>query len=31
MYNIDILKMRCEFGKDDNGSIWFMYANQIFR
>lgn len=31
MHNIDILKMRGEFAKDDNGTIWFMYANQIHR
>ena len=23
--------MRCEFAKDDNGTIWFMYADKIFR
>lgn len=27
MHNIEILKMRCEFAKDDNGTIWFLYAN----
>ena len=27
IHNIDILKMRCEFAKDDNGTIWFTYAN----
>lgn len=31
MHNIEILKMRCEFAKDDHGTIWFLYANQIFR
>jgi len=31
MHNIEILKMRCEFCKDDNGTIWFNYANQIYR
>lgn len=23
--------MRCEFAKDDHGTIWFLYANQIYR
>lgn len=31
MHKVEILKMRCEFAKDDNGSIWFLYANQIYR
>ncbi len=21
--------MRCEFAKDDNGTIWFLYVNKI--
>lgn len=23
--------MKCEFAKDDNGTIWFLYASQIFK
>lgn len=26
----EILKMRAEFTKDDNGTIWFVYASKIF-
>jgi hypothetical protein len=29
LYNIEILKMKCEFLKDDNDSIWFTYAQDI--
>ena len=31
MHNVEILKMRCEFAKDDHGTIWFLYASQIFK
>lgn len=31
MHNIEILKMRAEFARDDNGTIWFTYANQIVK
>lgn len=30
MHKFEILKMRAEFAKDDNGTIWFMYATKIF-
>jgi len=30
MHNIEVLKMRCHFAKDDNGSIWFIFATNIF-
>jgi hypothetical protein len=30
LYNCEILKMRCEFAKDDHGTIWFLHANQIY-
>ena len=29
VHEIEILKMRCEFCKDENGTIWFFYASQI--
>jgi hypothetical protein len=29
LYNIEILKMKCEFMKDENNSIWFTYASKI--
>ena len=29
VYSFEILKMRCEFTKDEDGHIWFMYANDI--
>jgi hypothetical protein len=29
MHNFEILKMRCDFIKDDNGTIWFSFASQI--
>jgi len=31
MHSVEILKMRAEFARDDNGTVWFLYANQIFR
>lgn len=30
MHNIEVVKMRCHFAKDDNGSIWFIFATNIF-
>ena len=30
IWNKEILKMRCDFAKDDNGTIWFTYATRIF-
>jgi len=30
MHNYEILKMRCDFIKDDNGTLWFSYASQIY-
>jgi len=30
MHNIEVIKMRCHFAKDDNGSIWFVFATNIF-
>ena len=27
VYEIEILKMRCEFNRDENGTIWFFYAS----
>ena len=29
MHNQEILKMRAEFTKDDNGTIWFIFASKI--
>ena len=29
VYNFEVLKMRCEFMKDENGQIWFFYASDI--
>mmetsp|Transcript_45789 Transcript_45789/g.33509 ORF Transcript_45789/g.33509 Transcript_45789/m.33509 type:complete len:92 (-) Transcript_45789:411-686(-) len=29
VYNYEVLKMRCEFLKDENGTIWFFYASEI--
>ena len=29
LYNIEILRMQCEFLKDDNKTIWFTFADQI--
>ena len=29
MYNIEILRMQCEFLKDENSTIWFTYATNI--
>jgi len=29
LYEIEILRMQCEFLKDDNKTIWFSFANQI--
>ena len=29
LHDIEILRMQCEFLKDDNKTIWFSYADQI--
>jgi hypothetical protein len=29
VYQYEVLKMRTEFMKDENGTIWFFYATQI--
>ena len=29
LHRIEILKMVCEFLKDETGSIWFSYAHDI--
>lgn len=29
MHDFEILQMKCDFAKDDNGTIWFQYASQI--
>lgn len=29
LYQMDVLKMKCEFLKDDNDSIWFSHAQDI--
>ena len=29
IYNIEILRMKCEFLKDENNSIWLTYASNI--
>lgn len=29
LHDIEILRMQCEFLKDDNRTIWFSYADQI--
>lgn len=26
----EILQIRCEFMEDENGTIWFFYADQIY-
>ena len=31
MHSVEILKMRAEFARDDNGTVWFLYANNIYR
>lgn len=31
MHSQEILKLRAEFASDDNGSIWFLYASQIYK
>jgi len=30
LYQFEILRMRCEFVKDENNSIWFLYASDIW-
>ena len=30
MYKIEILRMKCEFVKDDNQTIWFQHASDIW-
>lgn len=30
LYSMEILKMKCEFLKDDNDSIWFTFAYDIY-
>ena len=29
LHDIEILRMQCEFLKDDNKTIWFSYADRI--
>jgi len=29
LHHCEILRMKCEFVQDDNGSIWFSYASDI--
>ena len=29
LYNKEVLRMRCEFMKDDNDTIWFSYASRV--
>ena len=29
LHDIEVLRMQCEFLKDDNNTIWFSYADQI--
>jgi hypothetical protein len=29
MHQTEILKMKAEFSKDENGTIWFSYASKI--
>ena len=29
LHNKEILRMRCEFLKDENGTIWFSFADKI--
>jgi hypothetical protein len=29
MHQTEILKMKAEFSKDENGTIWFVFASQI--
>jgi len=30
MHNCEVLRMKAEFVKDDNGSIWFQFADQVW-
>ena len=30
LHQIEIIRMKCEFSKDYHGSIWFLYATEIF-
>ena len=30
MYHYEILRMKCEFARDDNNTIWFIYASEIW-
>ena len=30
LYHHDILRMKCEFARDDNNTIWFVYAKDIY-
>ena len=29
LYEVEVLRMQCEFLKDDNKTIWFSHASQI--
>lgn len=30
LYHYEVLRMRCEFAKDDNNTIWFQFASDIW-
>lgn len=30
IYQYDVLRMKCEFTRDENGTIWFVYASDIY-
>ena len=30
LYHHDILRMKCEFAKDENNTIWFIHAKDIY-
>lgn len=30
MHNYEIIQMKCQFAKDDNSTIWFQYAEDIY-
>lgn len=30
VYQFEIIRMKAEFAKDENNSIWFQYASEIY-
>jgi hypothetical protein len=29
LYKLELVRMEAEFGRDDNGKVWFTYATKI--